>query len=121
MRLSGAILALILGFAQYAAADTPGQDYVGLLRSRDLTPFGFLRLDMRPAHAVAAKPGDWAVETELGYQNTWALSRAVERYFDAQPRHRIGPADYAAIRALPGEQYLVDLELAQIDVTLDFS
>ena len=28
--------------------------YYGLLRARDLTPFGFLRLDMRPAHAVSS-------------------------------------------------------------------
>jgi hypothetical protein len=43
----------------------------GLLRSRDLSPFGGLRLDMRPAHAVSIEPGSWAIETELGYQNTW--------------------------------------------------
>src|SRR2546422_3136813 len=42
----------------------------GLLRERDLTPFGFLRLDMRPAHAVWAPPGGWGVEVLLGYQNT---------------------------------------------------
>jgi hypothetical protein len=27
--------------------------FYGLLRSRDLTPFGFVRLDMRPDHAVS--------------------------------------------------------------------
>ena len=38
-----------------AHADERG--YFGLLRARDLTPFGFLRLDMRPAHAVSAPAG----------------------------------------------------------------
>ena len=112
-----------VGFSMHpraAQADTPGLDYVGLLRSRDLTPFGFLRLDMRPAHAVAAEPGDWGLEAELGYQNTWALSPEVEHYLSGQPRHVLGAADLAAIRALPGENYLVDLELAQLDVTLHY-
>jgi len=31
---------------------------------------------------------------------------------------RLGPAELAAIRALPGEAYLVDLELGLLDVTL---
>ena len=62
------------------AADEGGQFY-GLLRQRDLSPFGFLRLDMRPAHAVSIQPGSWAIETEIGYQNTWALSKGVEDYF----------------------------------------
>ena len=93
--------------------------YAGLLRARDLSPFGFLRLDMRPAHADTGEPGTWSIETELAYQNTWALSPAVERYLEALPGTReLGPAEFAAIRALPGENYLVDLELAQLDVTL---
>src|SRR2546426_1093487 len=91
----------------------------GLLRERDLTPFGFLRLDMRPAHAVWAPPGSWGVEVLLGYQNTWAMSPNVEKYLKSLPgRRRLGPADVDAIRALPGEAYLVDLELGLVDVTL---
>lgn len=89
----------------------------GLLRVRDLTPFGFLRLDMRPAHAVAAPPGNWAVEVEVGYQNTWVLSPNVEQYLKSLPgRRRLGPAEIQAIRDLPGEAYLVDLELGLLDV-----
>ena len=91
----------------------------GLLRERDLTPFGFLRLDMRPAHAVWAPPGSWGVEVLLGYQNTWAMSPNVEKYLKSLPGRRpLGPADVDAIRALPGEAYLVDLELGLVDVTL---
>ena len=69
--------------------------FYGMLRERDLTPFGFLRLDMRPAHAVSIEPHSFAFEMELGYQNTWALSRDVETYLtnrESQGRrdHRAG-------------------------------
>lgn len=91
----------------------------GLLRERDLSPFGFLRLDMRPAHALWAPPGSWGVEVLLGYQNTWLLSPNVEEYLQSLPgRRHLGPADVEAIRALPGEAYLVDLELGLVDVAL---
>ncbi len=95
----------------------------GLLRVRDLTPFGFLRLDMRPAHAVSIDPGSWAIETELGYQNTWALSQEVERYLvsrESEGRRELGQAELQAIRDLPGENYLVDLESAVLDLTLHY-
>lgn len=104
------------------AADDSGQFY-GLLRSRDLSPFGFLRLDMRPAHAVSIEPGSWALETELGYQNTWALSPEVESYLiglEPTGRRRIGPAEVEAIEALPGENYLLDIETALLDVTFHY-
>ena len=105
------------------AVEAQERDLYGLLRSRDLTPFGFLRLDMRPAHAVAIEPGSWAIETELGYQNTWALSSEVEDYLTAlEPlgRRDLGPAEVAAIQALPGENYLLDVESATLDVTFHY-
>lgn len=91
--------------------------------SRDLTPFGFLRLDMRPAHAVSIQKGTWAVELELGYQNTWALSEEVEKYLTAlesEGRRDFGPAEQQAIHDLPGENYLLDVESAALDVTLHY-
>jgi hypothetical protein len=89
-----------------------------MLRVRDLTPFGFLRLDMRPAHAVSGPPGNWGVEMDLGYQNTWALSQNAKTYLNSLPgRRALGPAEIQAIRDLPGEAYLVDLELGLLDVT----
>ena len=95
------------------------QPFYGPLRARDLTPFGYLRLDMRPAYSGAIAPGGWAIESEFGYQNTWALSGPVEKYLQARPERRgLTAADVAAIRALPGENYLVDLELGELDVTL---
>ncbi len=120
--IRAAALCFLLGtgaaIAEDAAQPAP-PEYLkfGLLRERDLTPFGFLRLDMRPAHAVWAPPGSWAVEVLLGYQNTWAMSPNVEEYLKSLPgRRRLGPADVAAIQALPGEAYLVDLELGLVDV-----
>ncbi|MGH8238171.1 MAG: DUF3187 family protein, partial [Steroidobacteraceae bacterium] len=55
------------------------------------------------------------------YQNTWALSPEVERYLGTlEGRRKIGPAELDAIRALPGENYLADLELALLDVTVQY-
>lgn len=114
--LSGCHAAIAQDTAQTASQEYPKY---GLMRERDLTPFGFLRLDMRPAHAVWAPPGSWGVEVLLGYQNTWVMSPNVEQYLKSLPgRRSLGPADVEAIRALPGEAYLVDLELGLVDVSL---
>jgi hypothetical protein len=63
-----------------AYAAEPEERFGGLLRARDLTPFGYLRLDMRPAPAIPETRTGWAVEAELGDQNTWALSDRTEKY-----------------------------------------
>jgi uncharacterized protein DUF3187 len=98
-----------------------GPAFNGLLRMRDLTPFGFLRLDMRPAGAAFVPPGTWGVELDVGYQNTWALSPNVQQYLESlSGRRKLGPAEIQAIRDLPGEAYLVDLELGVLDVTLNY-
>jgi hypothetical protein len=76
---------------------------------------------MRPAHAINAPAGTWAIETELAHQNTWALSSGARDYLDTLPgRREIGPAELAAIQALPGENYLFDMELAELDVTFHY-
>jgi Protein of unknown function (DUF3187) len=96
-------------------------DFLGLLRARDLTTFGFLRLDMRPAHAIHAPEGTWAIETELAHQNTWALSSGARVYLDSLPgRRSLGPEEVADILALPGENYVFDMELAELDVALHY-
>jgi len=119
-----AVVALVAGLAGSAVhADDEKYPFYGLFRSRDLTTFGFLRLDMRPAYAVSIEPGTWAIETELGYQNTWALSPEVEKYFTSlEPtgRRDLGPDEIAAIQALPGENYLLDLESANFDLTFHY-
>src|SRR5688572_30972606 len=114
-------LAALGGFGVQATADE-GQFY-GLMREHDLTPFGFMRLDMRPAHAVSTEPGSWALETDMAFQNTWALSPEVEKYLTAlEPtgRRKLGAEELQAIRDLPGENYLVDLEAAVYDVTVHY-
>ena len=101
-----------------AQAEEQGRFY-GMLRSRDLTPFGFLRLDMRPAHAVSIEPHTFAFEAELGYQNTWALSENVEKYLktlEPSGRRELDAQMIQAIQDLPGENYLLDLESATLDV-----
>ena len=120
-RLLLVAIGLALAHSTPALADEGG--FYGLLRSRDLSPFGFLRLDMRPAHAVAIEPGTWAFETELAYQNTWALSPDVEEYLiglEPSGRRHLGPAEVQAIRDLPGENYLLDIEGATLDVTAHY-
>src|SRR5262245_1666414 len=72
------VAALLIGIAMKSQAED-GMFY-GLMRERDLTPFGFMRLDMRPAHAVSTPAGSWSVETDVAFQNTWALSPEVENY-----------------------------------------
>jgi hypothetical protein len=124
MRVRRSVLAsfLIAAAAFGPPLSAAESDYLGLLRARDLTTFGFLRLDMRPAHAVHSAPGTWAIETELAHQNTWALSGGARNYLDGLSggRRSLGPEEVADIRALPGENYLFDMELAQLDVTLHY-
>jgi len=114
-------VAVLGGLGMQATADE-GQFY-GLMRERDLTPFGFMRLDMRPAHAVSTEPGSWALETDMAFQNTWALSPEVEKYLtglEPTGRRKLGAEELQAIRDLPGENYLVDLEAAVYDVTVHY-
>ena len=122
-----ALLAVVLAVpvraqaSQAAETNAKPVTHFGLLRVRDLTPFGFLRLDMRPAHAVSIEPGGWAIETEFASQNTWAMSPRVEEYLlglEASGRRALGEEEVAAIHDLPGENYLVDLEMTMVDVTL---
>jgi hypothetical protein len=117
------LLTIVCVAMPFAAASAAEGAFYGLLRSRDLSPFGFLRLDMRPAHAVSIEPRSWAFETEVGYQNTWALSPEVEQYLiglEPTGRRRIGPDEVQAIRDLPGENYLLDLETATFDLAAHY-
>ncbi len=93
---------------------------LGLMRVRDMTPFGLARLDFLPAHAVNASPGTSAIETILSYQNTWARSGNVAEWLEERGirRAELTPADVAAIIDLPGEAYLIDGEYGLLDLTL---
>ena len=113
------VLVLCVASAPLSAASDPA--FFGLLRARDLTPFGYLRLDMRPGFPGSPTPGKWTIETDFAYQNIWATSPNVEKYLNSLERRReLGPADLQAIRDLPGENYLLDLEMAQLDVVINY-
>lgn len=114
--------------AQEAESSAPAEPspnvpwQVGLLRVRDLTPFGITRLDMLPAHAVPATPGTWALEVNLSYQNTYVLSPNVEEYLRESRggggRARLTQAEIDGILALPADAYYVDGELGLFDLTV---
>lgn len=124
-----ALPALVFAAAA-AAADHPPPSpdrerwiHVGPVRVRDLTPFGIFRLDFLPAHAVTASPGTWALEVNLSYQNTFVVSDNVAAYLEGRPgggRAPLTGADVDAILALPGDAYLVDLELGLYDLTAHY-
>ncbi len=122
-----ALLAAPLAAAEPGPASSPAAEepwtHIGLLRVRDLTPFGILRLDFLPAHAVTATPGTWALEANLSYQNTYVLSENVADYLEARGgggRVELTQADVEALRALGEEAYLVDLELGLVDLTAHY-
>jgi hypothetical protein len=119
IRKALAILIVAMASASAFAAEAP--EFHGLLRARDLTPFGYLRLDMRPGFSGTPTRGKWTIETDVAYQNTWATSPEVEKYLNSlEGRRELGPDELQAIRDLPGENYLVDLELAQFDVAINY-
>lgn len=92
--------------------------HVGLLRARDLTPFGLLRLDMLPAHTADAEAGTWTFEIQYAYQNTYILSENVRDYLETRGvgRRPLRPEDAAAILALPGDAYYIDGEVGLADL-----
>jgi hypothetical protein len=92
--------------------------HVGLLRARDLTPFGLLRLDMLPAYTADAPVDEWTFEAKYAYQNTFILSDNARDYLETRNigRRPLRPQDAAAILALPGDAYLVDGEVGYADL-----
>lgn len=92
--------------------------HVGLLRGRDLSPFGLLRLDMLPAHTADAEAGTWTFEVQMAYQNTFVLSENARDYLETRNigRQPLRPEDAAAILALPDDAYYIDGEVGLIDL-----
>lgn len=123
--LRWSLVALLLA-APLAAAEprSPAPwTHIGLLRVRDLTPFGILRLDFLPAHAVTATPGTWALEANLSYQNTFVLSDNVAEYLEQRGggrRVNLTQQDVDAILGMGEDAYLVDLELGLLDLTAHY-
>lgn len=96
----------------------PAWSHVGLLRARDLSPFGLLRLDMLPAHTADALEDKWTFELQMAYQNTFILSENTRKYLEQRNigRQPLRPEDAAAIVALPGDAYYVDGEVGLYDL-----
>src|SRR5262245_59241525 len=92
--------------------------HVGLLRARDLTPFGLLRLDLLPAHTADARSNTWTFEVQYAYQNTFVLSDNVREYLERRNigRAPLRPQDAAAILALPDDAYYIDGEVGLADL-----
>lgn len=122
------ILATVSASAQEATAEDTAQNktsnteqtwsHVGLLRGRDLSPFGLLRLDMLPAHTADAAAGTWTFEVQMAYQSTFVLSHNAQTYLEARNigRQPLRPEDAAAILALPGDAYYIDGEVGLVDL-----
>lgn len=96
--------------------------HTGLLRARDLTPFGLLRLDMLPAHTADAEAGTWTFEIQYAYQNTFILSDNVRDYLEERGSGRVPlrPQDTAAIMALPDDAYYIDGEVGLADLIVQY-
>jgi hypothetical protein len=125
LRHSAGVFAIVWsiasGVADANAAEHDTQwSHFGLLRGRDLTPFGLLRLDMLPAHTADAQTGTWTFEAQYAYQNTFVLSGNVRRYLEGRnlPRQPLRPEDAAAIQALPGDAFYVDGEVGLADLII---
>ena len=116
--VGAALVASVLGITP-ARGET---DLLGPLRIRDMTPFNLLRLDMLPAHAVAAGPGSWAIEADLSYSNTFVMSENVRTYLEGRGggRRPLSQADADAILALGEDAYYVDGEFDLLDLTLHY-
>src|SRR5437867_12332777 len=108
----------------FALAATPARgetELLGPLRIRDMTPFNLLRLDMLPAHAVAAGPGSWAIEADVSYSNTFVMSDNVKEYLEARGERRpLAQADGDAILGMGKDADYVDGELGLLDLTFHY-
>lgn len=94
--------------------------HTGLLRARDLSPFGLLRLDMLPAHTADAEEGTWTFEIQYAYQSTFILSDNVRDYLENRNigRQPLRPVDAEAILAFPGDAYYLDGEVGLADLII---
>ena len=109
-------------FSLSAASGAEKTELLGPLRIRDMTPFNILRLDMLPAHAVAAGPGSWAIEADLSYTNTFVMSENVRNYLEQRDsRQPLTQADVNAILGLGQDAYYVDGEFGLLDLTFHYA
>jgi hypothetical protein len=117
-------VAVVAGLVLLALGTKPARgesELLGPLRIRDMTPFNLLRLDMLPAHAVAAGRGSWAIEADLSYTNTFVMSDNVRTYLEGRSRRDpLTQADVDAILGLGQDAYYVDGESGLLDLTVHY-
>lgn len=101
------------------AGAEPGPE-PGILRARDLSPFGLQRLDMRPTDMSERPLGQWTVELQAAYQNTFAMSDDALDYLQRRDTGRIPlrAEDARALVAAPYDSYYVDVEVGVLDIIL---
>lgn len=118
MRTRFIALTAVLACAATAHADR-AQDSA-ILRARDLTPFGLQRLDMRPTDLTEAPVGEWTLELQAAYQNTFVLSEQAHAHLRERNTGRIAlrPEDAQTILGGAEDAYYVDVEVGVIDLIL---
>src|SRR6185436_8167552 len=115
------LLALCMGLVLVTGEPRADSEMLGPLRIRDMTPFNLLRLDMLPAHAVAAGRGSWAIEANLSFSNTFVMSGNVRDFLQARGGHgALTAADAEAILGLGEDAYYVDGEFGLLETTFHY-
>jgi hypothetical protein len=112
------LAAVFSTFLLCATAHAERAQESGILRARDLTPFGLQRLDMRPTDLTEAPVGEWSVELQAAYQNTFALSDQAHSHLHDRNTGRIElrPEDAQAILSTADDAYYVDVEVGVVDL-----
>lgn len=95
----------------------PGSD-PGILRIRDLAPFGLQRLDMRPTDMSDGPIGQWSIELQAAYQNTFVMSDDVRRYLQHRGTGRmpLRAEDARTLLSAGHDSYYVDVEVGVVDM-----
>src|SRR5262249_43034834 len=105
-----------------SATQESERSLLGPLRIRDMTPFNILRLEMLPAPAMTAERGDWAIEADVSYSNTFVMSDNVKRYLERRGERRaLTRSDVHAILSMQDDAYYVDGEFGLLDLTFHYS
>lgn len=117
-RLTMRTLALACSVFLFALARAEPSSDPGILRARDLTPFGMQRLEMRPTDMSERPIGQWTIELQTAYQNTFAMTDEVHDYLQRRGMGRIPlrAQDASALLAMPHDSFYVDAEIGVLDL-----
>src|SRR5262245_6302534 len=123
LRSAFAAAALLLAAADvYAMTAGTQTELIGPLRIRDMTPFNILRLEMLPALAISPERGDWAIEADVSYSNTFVMSDNVERHLEKRGAHRpLTQREIDDILDMREDAYYVDGEFGLLDLTFHYA